>query len=357
MTKTYKKIRLRSNILISFVFFSWISLCLRLFQIQVLNGAEYQTQVLNQSQKKQIILPSRGNIFDRHNRPLTRNIIHYTLSVNPSKILDKYALAKELSSLTGHSVNKYMKKFNSKSKFAYIERNLQKKDLGDLQMKSYQGLEIEKLNRRYYPHNQIAAQLLGYTNHDNEGISGLEKSFNKYLKGKPGWIHKTTGYSGKIQHKSGMPFKKSINGNNIQLTLDLNYQSILEEELYQRQLETNALSASGIIIDPQTGEILALATTPGFNNNNFSKSDPSYHRIRSITDQFEPGSTYKVVSAVSALYNNKITPQDEFDCENGQYEYYTIPIKDHEKYGILSASQIIQFSSNIGIIKIIENVA
>tara|TARA_Y100000591_G_scaffold193460_1_gene167296 strand:+ start:1 stop:1404 length:1404 start_codon:yes stop_codon:yes gene_type:complete len=162
--------------------------------------------------------------------------------------------------------------------------------------------------------------------------------------------------SGKIQHKSGMPFKKPINGNNIQLTIDLEYQSILEEELLKRQIETNAASATGIILNPQDGEILAMASTPGFDNNFFTKSDPNNHRIKAITDQFEPGSTYKVVSAISALYYNKIYPNEEFNCENGKYQYYTIPIKDHEKHTILSASQIIQHSSNIGIIKIIEKV-
>ena len=106
-----------------------------------------------------------------------------------------------------------------------------------------------------------------------------------------------------------MPFKKPINGNNIQLTIDLEYQSVLEEELFKRQIETEAISATGIILNPQNGEILALASTPGFDNNYFHKSDPSRHRIKAITDQFEPGSTYKkVVSAISALVEKKLLP-------------------------------------------------
>ena len=137
------------------------------------------------------------------------------------------------------------------------------------------------------------------------------------MKGELGWIYKTKGLSGKNQHKSGMPYKNPINGNNIQLTLDLEYQSILEEELLQRQLETEAISATGIILDPQTGEILAIASTPGFNNNLFSKTDPKLHRIRSITDQFEPGSTYKVVSAISGLYGNKISPHKSLIVKMG----------------------------------------
>ena len=179
MTKTYKKHRIRTNILIGTVVFSWICLCLKLFHIQVLNGAQYQSQLINQSQKKQTILPNRGNFYDRDNRPLTRNIIHYTLIANPSKISNKTKLAAEISSITGNHINKYIQKFNSKSNFEYLERNLQRESIGNLQAKNYKGLEIKKNYRRYYPHNKIPAQLIGYTDYDSKGISGLEKFFNK----------------------------------------------------------------------------------------------------------------------------------------------------------------------------------
>ena len=356
MTRTYKKYKGRINFIIFSAIISWICLCLRLFQVQVLNGAEYQSIVIMQSQTKHISMPSRGNFFDRDNRPLTRNIIHYTLSANPNKVVDKIGLAKKISSITGKPINKYIDKLNSNSSFEFLERNLQRENIGNLKSSKHKGLTIEKNSRRHYPHHKIAAQLVGYTNHDNKGISGLEKYFDKYLKGEQGWIYKTKGLSGKIQHKSGMPFKRPINGNNIQLTLDLEYQSILEEELLQRQLETDAISATGIILDPQTGEILAMASTPGFNNNVFANSDPNNHRIRSITDQFEPGSTFKVVSAISALHNTKISANQEFNCENGEYIYYSVPIRDHDKHTMLSVSEIIQHSSNIGIVKIIEKV-
>ena len=356
MTRSYKKYKLRINVIIASTIFSWLCLSLRLFQIQILNGAEYKSAVLLQSQTKHVTMAERGNFFDRDNRPLSRNIFHYTLSTNPKQINDKIGLAKELSAITNKPIDTYLKKFNSKTSFEYLERNLKRKQIDNFNSNKFRGVRIEKHSRRYYPHDKIGAQLIGYTNADNKGISGLEKYFEQQLRGELGWIYKTKGMSGKIQHKSGMPFKKPTNGNNIQLTLDLEYQSILEEELFKRQLETNAASATGIILNPQNGEILAIASTPGFNNNSFNKSNPNHHRIKAITDQFEPGSTYKVVSAISALYNNKIHPNQEFNCENGEYQYYTIPIRDHEEHSVLSTSEIIQYSSNIGIIKIIEEV-
>ena len=356
MTKTYLKYRSRVIFLSGFIILSWAGLCLRLFQVQVLNGEHYQKEVLKQSHKKQILPANRGNIYDRDNRPLTRNIIHYTLSVNPSKVINKREIAEELSKQTGKPKEKYLEKLNSKSKFEYLERNLQKNEMGLLETKVFPGLRIERKYRRYYPHENIGAQVLGYTNLDDEGISGIEKDYNNYLRGIPGWVYKTKGWSGKIQHKSGMPFQKSINGSNIQLTIDLEYQSILEEELKKRQDETGSSSATGIIMDPETGEILAMATTPGFDNNHFGSTRPEFHRIKSITDQFEPGSTFKIVSTVSALYDGLISLNDEFNCENGSFEYHTKKITDHESHSMLTASQILHHSSNIGIIKIMDQV-
>ena len=356
MTKTYLRYRPRVAVLAVFIILSWAGLCLRLFHVQVLNGEHYQKTVVKQSQTKQGIPPTRGNIFDRKNRPLTRNIIHYTLSANPSMVIDKDGLAEEISKRTGKPKEVYLKKLNSNSKFEYLERDLQREELGSLETTSFEGLNLERKFRRYYPHNHIAAQLIGFTNLDDDGISGIEKDFNDYLKGSPGWIYKTKGWSGKIQHKSGMPFKRPVDGSNIQLTIDLEYQSILEEELKKRQLETKSSSATGIIMDPQTGEILAMATTPGFDNNQFQSTRPELHRIRSITDQFEPGSTFKVVSAISAIYDGQIGLQDEFNCENGSFKYYSEEISDHEEFGMLTLSQIIQHSSNIGIIKMMEQV-
>ena len=126
MTKTYLKYKPRITILAGFIILSWVGLCVRLFQVQVLNGAQYQMAVVNQSQKKQILPANRGNIFDRKDKPLTRNIIHYTLSANPYKVKDKIGLATAISERTGQPKEKYLKKLNSNAKFSYLERNIQR---------------------------------------------------------------------------------------------------------------------------------------------------------------------------------------------------------------------------------------
>tara|TARA_S200000501_G_scaffold378888_1_gene444604 strand:- start:31185 stop:33185 length:2001 start_codon:yes stop_codon:yes gene_type:complete len=356
MTKIYIKFRKRIMIVSSIIIFSWIGLCVRLFNIQILDSSDYRKTLIKQAQKKHTLKATRGNIYDRNNKPFTRNIIHYTLSAIPSRVTQKLELAEMISRNTGKSVSSYVNKLNSKENFVYLERNLDRQSLGDLGSVNIDGFQIKRHYRRYYPHNSIGAQIIGYTNIDDNGISGVEKDFDKYLIGVNGWIIKTKGWKGRFQNRSGNPYQKPINGNNIQLTIDLEYQSILEEELARRQKETSSIAATGIIMNPQTGEILAIASTPGFNNNKFSKTKIDYHRVRAVTDQFEPGSTFKIVAAISALLKNNIDISDEFNCENGLYPYYDITVSDHEKYGFLTFSQIIQNSSNIGIVKIMDKV-
>ncbi len=354
MTKTYKKFRSRVGALAIFVLLGYSVLFIRLFEIQVLKSSKYQELIVDQAQKKQILQANRGNIYDRKNRPLTRNVIHYTLSAKPRLVEEKSHLAEAISKRTGKDKNKYLKKLNSKKEFVFLERDLQRQTLGVLETESYEGLNIKRKYRRYYPQEHIASQLIGYTDVDNKGISGLEKDFNQYLTGESGWVIKTRGWKGAYQKKGGSPYQDPINGNNIKLTIDVDYQSIMQEELEKRQVETGAKAAIGVIINPQTGEILALGSTPSFNNNRYSASDINYHRIRAITDQFEPGSTFKIVASVAALIDEKVKMDDEFDCENGVFPYYDIVVKDHEKYQHLNFSQIIKHSSNIGVIKAME---
>ncbi|RPG63054.1 MAG: PASTA domain-containing protein [Flavobacteriaceae bacterium TMED238] len=338
------------------IIMAWLILCGRLFSIQIINSNEYQKVVKKQTQIKEIILPDRGIIFDKNNSVLTRNITHYTLIANPSKINDKINLSNILGIILDKKPDYYLKKLNNGNKFSYLERNIKKNILENETLKYVKGIYIKKHSRRVYPHGEIASQILGYTDTDGIGISGVEKFFNKYLSGNTGNVIKSRGWSGKYQQKSDLPYTPAINGDNLKLTIDLQYQSILQDELEKRRIETNSISAMGIIMNPQTGAILAMSSMPGFDNNSFSKFDISKHRCKVITDQFEPGSTYKIVTAIAAMDEGKLNLFEEYNCENGEFIYFDKKIEDHEKYGHLNLSQIMKYSSNIGIIKIAEKI-
>ncbi len=353
MTKSFTKYRLRIRVISLVIISFWIVLCGKLFSVQILKAGENRKKLTAQAHRKEIIPAERGNIFDRNGDALTRNLAHYTISVNPSKIDNKVALAGDLQRITGRSAEYYTKKLNSNKNFEFLERNL-KYDIRKINLQSAYNLNIEKHYRRSYPHGSIGSQILGYTDTEDKGISGIEKDYDELLSGTPGQVIKSKGWQGKFQSRSGLPYIPSIDGKNIKLTIDLNYQSILQQELKKRKEETNSLSAMGVIMNPQTGAILAVASVPGFDNNYFSKYKIDKHHCRAITDQFEPGSTFKIVAAVAALSEGEISLKEEFNCENGKFEYFNQIVKDHEPYDQLTLPQIIKYSSNIGIIKIAE---
>lgn len=354
MTKTYLKFRSRVTVLSCFLIFAWVGLTARLFQIMVIDSAAYREQGFRQSQKNETLLAVRGNIYDRHNRPLTRNIIHYSLGAHPSKIKNKQSFSELIAEATGKKAENYIGKLESKSDFVYLDRNLRREKVESILGKRIAGLVIERKSRRSYPHSNVAAQLVGFTDVDDEGLVGIEKEFNTLLSGTPGWVVKQVNGEGRSQIKTNFPMMSPVDGANIQLTIDLEYQSILQEELARRVNESNARGAMGVLMNPQTGAILAMASLPDYDPNRPGASPTENQKNKAITDQFEPGSTYKIVAATAAVATQTVSLFDEFYCEDGQFTVAGKTITDHEKFGLLTFPQIIAHSSNVGTIKIAQ---
>ncbi len=354
MTKTYLKFRSRVTVLSCFLIFAWVGLTARLFQIMVIDSAAYREQGFSQSQKNETLLAVRGNIYDRHDRPLTRNIIHYSLGAHPSKIKNKQSFSELIAKATGREAENYIGKLESKSDFVYLDRNLRRDKVESILGTRIAGLVIERKSRRSYPHSNVAAQIVGFTDVDDEGLVGIEKEFNTLLSGTPGWVVKQVNGEGRSQIKTSFPMMPPVDGANIQLTIDLEYQSILQEELARRINESNAKGAMGVLMDPQTGAILAMASLPDYDPNRPGASPTENQKNKAITDQFEPGSTYKVVAATAAVATQTVSLFDEFYCEDGQFTVAGKTITDHEKFGLLTFPQIIAHSSNVGTIKIAQ---
>ena len=354
MTKTYLKFRSRVTVLSCFLIFAWVGLTARLFQIMVIDSAAYREQGFSQSQKNEKLLAVRGNIYDRHDRPLTRNIIHYSLGAHPSKIKNKQSFSELIAEATGREAENYIVKLESKSDFVYLDRNLRRDKVESILGTRIAGLVIERKSRRSYPHSNVAAQIVGFTDVDDEGLVGIEKEFNTLLSGTPGWVVKQVNGEGRSQIKTSFPMMPPVDGANIQLTIDLEYQSILQEELARRVNESNAKGAMGVLMDPQTGAILAMASLPDYDPNRPGTSPTENQKNKAITDQFEPGSTYKVVAATAAVATQTVSLFDEFYCEDGQFTVAGKTITDHEKFGLLTFPQIIAHSSNVGTIKIAQ---
>ena len=320
----------------------------------IIDSEEYRKQGFSQSQKNEKLMAVRGNIYDRQNNLLTNNIIHYSIGVHPSKVKDKIKFANVIANATERDASYYINKLNSKADFIYLDRNLRQAKVKSIIDKKITGLVIERKSRRSYPHSNIAAQIVGFTDVDDKGLIGIEEEYNEQLSGKPGWVVKQVNGKGRSQYKTSFPMKAPIDGANIQLTIDLEYQSILQEELSRRMNEANAKSAMGVLMNPQTGAVLAMASLPSYDPNNPMSSPIENQKNKIITDQFEPGSTYKVVAATAAVATNTVSLFDEFFCEDGQFTVAGKTISDHEKFGLLTFPQIIAHSSNVGTIKIAQ---
>jgi len=356
MTKNYLKFRSRVVVIVSMMVLAWIGLSMRLFQIQILDGSKYRELGSRQAQAQIPIPAVRGNIYDRNNKSLTRNIIKYSFATYPNKIGNPKMLANIMSNHFGRSPDYYNQKLTRDKTFTYLERNMNRDDCQEFLDELPAGLIVERDSHRFYPNGNIGAQLIGYTDPDNRGLTGLEQKFDHYLTGTAGWVVRQLSGKGMALPNNRFPTKTPLDGSNIQLTIDLDYQVVLHEELRRRIDETSAISAMGILMNPQTGAILAMATIPDFDANYPSKFPMETHKNRVLTDQFEPGSTFKFVAAVAALKYGLVNLDEEFFCENGQYAFAGEVVNDHEDYGLLTFPQIIENSSNVGMIKIAERI-
>lgn len=352
MANAYKSIRKKTFFISGLLIALWLVLVGRLFHIQVLNSKKYQTLCNSQANLRKETLPLRGTIYDRNGKALTVDLVSYSIAAHPYLITDKAALARNLATDLGENHAKYLKPLETGKTFIWLERDVAHERFQNLEKyEKTPGLVIEKQVKRYYPLGEITGQLLGFTNIDNRGVCGLESGFEGLLGGTPGWITVQKDGWGRQHQRPDLPSEDAIDGNDIILTIDQEYQTILYEELLTAYTETKAEKAMGIVIDPNTGNILAMANVPAFNSNNPSDYSISAQRNGVVSDIFEPGSIFKVVTATAALENKVLQPNRKIDCNPGYVQVANRIIRDHDKYGVLTFAEVIKNSSNVGTIK------
>lgn len=333
-----------------------LCLCLvKLILIQVFKSS-YLDQLAEKQHNYFIKLePKRGAIYDRNLHSLAINVAAYSLYANPKmmKEKDKQRAVKELSTLLGVESGFIRERLDKDKYFVWLERKLPLTTVQKIKNLKITGLDFIKESRRHYPNQALAAQLIGFAGMDNEGLDGLELKYNKYLKGEFGWtqILKDAKQRALLIEKSFIPPK---DGFDVVLTIDETIQYIAERALDKAFVKQHARGAMIIVIDPKTGEILALANKPTFDLMSPTQSDMEARRDRAVSDMYEPGSVFKIVTAAAALEEGKVSEQDKFFCENGTYRVGNHILHDHQKHGILTFSQVIEQSSNIGVTKIAQ---
>ena len=347
MTKNYIKFKNRIIFVHIAIMLIWIGFGVRLFNIQVINR-------LNSPQgiKVESINGLRGNFYDINGKNLTQNLTFYRIGFHTKKISNAENLINELSSCTGTDKEVYISKINSGRDYVELEKKTNK-NCQKLQKKYPNALIIKKSFKRYYPEDNLVSQIVGFTNIDDKGISGLEAKYNKFLEPVSGSkMSKRNGLGVRISDPT-LPTEEAKNGADIVLTINKEYQAILRDELILQMEKVGAKASMGLILNPQTGAILSMVNLPDYNPNSPNDFDIELQKNKIVTDLIEPGSTFKIVTMAAALESD-IALNDEYNVE-GPYNFHNIKmIEDSEPHSVLNVKEILAFSSNIGTIKIAE---
>jgi cell division protein FtsI/penicillin-binding protein 2 len=345
INKSHRKRALIMTVLLSVGFAAVFG---RLADIMLVNHDWYLQKARSQQVRKEIVPVKRGIIFDRMGRELAINLETESIFCNPSELKSADQVARTLSATIHKDERIIYTKLVSGKHFSWVERKMETGAARQIQAMRLTGVGLVPEMKRVYPKGSLASHVIGFVNLDNKGIEGVEKGYEKYLTAKEESSYVERDAKGNSLSQGST---KEIQGNNIVLTIDEGLQFILEKNLDAAMKKWSAVSGTAIMMDPFTGEILALANRPTFDPGELTEIDLSEVRNRAITDCYEPGSTFKIVVGIAALEEKVVNPETRFDCSAGTIEVGGRRIKDDHKHGVLAFREVIQKSSNVGTIK------
>jgi cell division protein FtsI/penicillin-binding protein 2 len=315
----------------------------------ILNHKYLSGKAKQQHVKVEDIQVRRGIIFDRQGRQLALNLELDSLYCEPDSLRRDNKSLKKLASAISREPRAVLSKIPDKGKFAWIERKLDPHIAERVRNLNIEGVGLMNEAKRFYPQGRLASHIVGSVGIDNQALEGVELQFDHYLTTRGGKVLLERDARGRTL-SSGVD--KEVKGNNIVLTIDEGLQEIVEREIEKAMVQWKAAAVSAVMMDPFTGEILALANRPSYDPNDPGKAKNSEKRNRAITDYYEPGSTFKIVTGIGALEENIVKPHTLFDVSRGSIEVGGKTIRDVHKHGVLTFKEVIQKSSNVGTIMI-----
>ncbi|MCX6147177.1 MAG: penicillin-binding transpeptidase domain-containing protein [Candidatus Kapabacteria bacterium] len=321
---------------------------MRLFAIQVIKGDEYREKAKKQHESRVEISAKRGNIYDRNGKLLATTIQSLSVAVDPQLLDDVSDFCDSLAKALNQPASKFKQKIeNAKGNFVWIARGITYSPyLTRLKTQKQKGVIIIEEPKRIFPFGSVGAQVVGFTNIDNKGIEGIERGYDTLLKGNSGYMIMYRDGLGHLRPSPDLPLIPAIDGRSIQLTVDIELQRIIEHELSRGIDAAKASAGTVIAIKPQTGEIIAMASFPTFDPGN-RNAPPEAKRNRGITDVFEPGSTFKLITACAGIEENVVTEEEIMDGHNGSFQFLSFTIKDVHAMGRVPFREAIHQSSNI----------
>ena len=342
------------------------ALIFQLFRVGVTNGEELRSLWSQQTIEYLPIQAQRGNIYDANGTLLVTNTSDFLLAYDPLVPLGDYAdtdnetdtrtLVEKLSSLTGKPQSYYNQKIQNSASPNYVvlERSLSVAHQQEIVKLGIKGVRLQENFDRKYTFNSLGAHTLGFVNRELEGRMGIEAFYNEELSGENGQRQVRKNRHGKISEYVGAPIKQPKQGYSLHTTIDAYIQAILEDELKAGVERTKAEYGTAIVMDPRTGAVKALANYPTFNPNYPGRDEDENRKNYAIADRIEPGSTFKLVTAIAAVEQNKVSFDEIFETGKGEYQVYDRTIRDHDPLGSINFEEVIQKSSNVATAQIAQ---
>lgn len=340
---------LRLYLLAAILVFWCGGICLRLVYLQIFRYGSFEKRAMHERERTEEVSARRGIIYDRAGRELAMSISVDSAFAVPTEIPDLAGAISLISRITKTDPRETLAKCKAARTFCWVARKADAETADRIRSLNLRGIYFQKESRRFYPKRELAAQVLGYVGMDDEGLSGIERQYDEQLRGKPGRMLISVD-----AHRKwfGSVEKQPEPGENVVLTIDQQIQYIAERELATAMEQTHAVTGTIIVQNPHTGEILALANQPTFNPNLTREITPERLKNHAVSDVYEPGSTFKVVT-ISAALEEKITrPEEVFDCQMGSIVINGMRIRDSRPHGLLPVWGILAESSDVGAIKI-----
>jgi cell division protein FtsI (penicillin-binding protein 3) len=321
----------------------------RLGYLQLFRHSEYMAKAQRQQQHVIEITPKRGAIYDRNMHPLAMSIPVDSAFAVPSELGDQQLAARLLSGVLGIPREVLEARLESSHSFVWIARKLPPDKKEAVEALNLKGVYFQKENQRIYPKRDLASHVLGFVDLDEKGLGGIEHELDAQIRGKS---EKIIVMADARQRWFDGGEAQRERGANVVLTLDEKIQYIAERELAVAIAKTHALAGTVMVMNPNNGEILALANWPKFNPNAANESTAEVRMNRAVTALYEPGSTFKLITLAAAFDQGITTPGEVFDCENGAVYLAGHRIRDHKPFGMLNVAGILAQSSDVGAIKI-----
>jgi cell division protein FtsI (penicillin-binding protein 3) len=331
---------------------------LRLVWLQVVRHGDFVERAARQQQRTFEVAPRRGVLYDRNLKELAMTVLVDSVYAVPSELGENRVSTAEILAKLVHadagdnftSQQQMLARFNASRNFAWVVRRVDAETATRVRELNLKGVYFQKEFKRFYPNNDLAAQVLGYVGTDDTGLGGLERQFDDDMHGTPG--HVLTALDAK-RHVLGSEESQPMPGENLVLSIDANIQYIAERALDAQMEKMKAAHGTVVVQDPHTGQILALAIAPRFNPNDQRHMDASVLKNLAVSDVYEPGSTFKLVTYAAALDAAGVKPTDLVDCQNGAMTMYGRTLHDDrsDHFGVVTVQYALEHSSDVGAAK------